>query len=190
MVAHPWYISLQIYMVILFEKCWGIPLREIPVAFLNSISYVGIWLLLLFPSSFFSLCIIFIAQFVTAIGGSFVDGFAVRLVHRDSPLSPPYNRSMTALDHKQLLIVLSRTLIAYTPSPPPFHPQTEIVRRHLGYSPNKESIWWLSRLAFPLLKCLPSLTPEAKSFGWNAQKIPTSSTLQSRLQTLRGSSAH
>ncbi|TQD80029.1 hypothetical protein C1H46_034402 [Malus baccata] len=34
---------------------------------------------------------------------------------------------MTALDHKQLLIVLSRTLIAYTPSPLPFHPQTEIL---------------------------------------------------------------
>ncbi|KAL6293228.1 hypothetical protein ACE6H2_001370 [Prunus campanulata] len=56
----------------------------------------------LFSTIFFFLNTIFILQSINSISSSTAgDGFSVRLIHRDSPLSPLYNHSMTAYDRIQ-----------------------------------------------------------------------------------------
>ncbi|XP_008223155.2 PREDICTED: aspartic proteinase CDR1-like [Prunus mume] len=63
---------------------------------------MGISLPSLFSTIFFFLNTIFILQSINSISSSTAgDGFSVRLIHRDSPLSPSYNRSMTAYDRIQ-----------------------------------------------------------------------------------------
>ncbi|PQQ19432.1 aspartic proteinase nepenthesin-1 [Prunus yedoensis var. nudiflora] len=56
----------------------------------------------LFSTIFFFLNTIFILQSINSVSSSTAgDGFSVRLIHRDSPLSPSYNHSMTAYDRIQ-----------------------------------------------------------------------------------------
>ncbi|BFG15169.1 hypothetical protein CerSpe_014430 [Prunus speciosa] len=63
---------------------------------------MGISLPSLFSTIFFFLNTIFVLQSINSISSSTAgDGFSVRLIHRDSPLSPSYNRSMTAYDRIQ-----------------------------------------------------------------------------------------